>query len=52
MNSAKIKNNRGLEHYEYAGGYISYDPAHLTEHYEAKGFKGNNRKDSNKSESK
>ena len=27
-------------YYNYKGGYISYDPAQLTEHYTVKGFEG------------
>ena len=27
-------------YYDYQGGYISYDPNALTEHYTVKGFEG------------
>ncbi len=27
-------------YYDYQGGYISYDPTILTEHYTVKGFEG------------
>lgn len=31
-------------YYDYQGGYISYDPALLTEYYTVKGFEGKVRK--------
>lgn len=34
----KDKMNDG--YYDYQGGYISYDPTVLTEHYTVKGFEG------------
>lgn len=37
-NEPKSKMNDG--YYDYQGGYISYDPAILTEHYTVKGFEG------------
>lgn len=47
MNTMAGKSNRGLKHYEYAGGYISYDPSMLTEHYESIGYKGNDKSSDN-----
>ena len=49
MNNLKSKNARGLKLYEYAGGYISYDPLILTEHYEVKDFKEKDKGNFNKS---
>lgn len=34
------ENNMNDGYYDYHGGYISYDPAQLTEHYTVKGFEG------------
>ncbi len=34
------ENNTNDGYYDYQGGYISYDPAQLTEHYTVKGFDG------------
>lgn len=36
--SSKKDMNDG--YYDYQGGYISYDPTVLTEHYTVKGFEG------------
>lgn len=48
MNNITSKDSRGLKHYEYAGGYISYDPSILTEHYEVKDLEGNSKQKSDK----
>jgi len=34
------ENNMTDGYYNYKGGYISYDPSQLTEHYTVKGFEG------------
>jgi hypothetical protein len=34
------ENNMNDGYYDYQGGYISYDPNILTEHYTVKGFEG------------
>lgn len=34
------ENNMNDGYYNYKGGYISYDPSQLTEHYTVKGFEG------------
>lgn len=34
------KKNMNDGYYDYQGGYISYDPTVLTEHYTVKGFEG------------
>lgn len=47
MNTMAGKSNRGLKHYEYAGGYISYDPSMLTERYEFIGYEENNKSSNN-----
>ena len=52
MNFSKSNNINWLKHYERAGGYISYDPSVLTEHYQIKGFEGDDKEDTNKSQSK
>jgi hypothetical protein len=39
-NSYSTENNMNDGYYDYHGGYISYDPAQLTEHYTVKGFEG------------
>ncbi|WP_196244872.1 hypothetical protein [Clostridium beijerinckii] len=36
LNSDKMNDG----YYDYQGGYISYDPEVLTEHYTVKGFEG------------
>lgn len=42
MSNKKQSNvNKNNDNYiDYQGGYISYDPAVLTEHYTVKGFDG------------
>ena len=52
INISKSNNTKGLKHYERAGGYISYDPSVLTEHYQIKGFEGDDKEDPNKAQSK
>ncbi|WP_294152796.1 hypothetical protein [uncultured Clostridium sp.] len=47
MNSVTSKNNRGLKDYEYAGGYISYDPLVMTERYESSECKADNKSSGN-----
>lgn len=34
------ENNMNDGYYDFQGGYISYDPTQLTEHYTVKGFEG------------
>ncbi len=34
------ENNMNDDYYAFQGGYISYDPNILTEHYTVKGFEG------------
>ena len=34
------ENNMNDGYYAFQGGYISYDPAQMTEHYVVKGFEG------------
>ena len=34
------ENNKNDGYYDFQGGYISYDPTQLTEHYTVKGFEG------------
>ena len=38
INSNEDIKNDG--YYDFQGGYISYDPTQLTEHYTVKGFEG------------
>lgn len=38
-NTSNEKNTKD-GYYDFQGGYISYDPAALTEHYTVKGFEG------------
>lgn len=38
------EHNRNDGYYEFQGGFISYNPATLTEYYMVRGFEGNAKK--------
>lgn len=40
VNKGHTTNNMNDNYIDYQGGYISYDPNALTEHYTVKGFEG------------